>query len=116
MQIPVKRPRSTLTQWVADYSADSRQANLVHHEITLLVELGAVISLIEDLAWKSTWSTSMGADSELARLRLVYQFRLGHPYPYHRIRQFYMVLSIRNEGMLCCICVSQTIPFGPSLT
>ena len=66
---------------MADYSADSRQANLVHHEITLLVELGAVISLIEDLARKSTWSTSIGADSELARLRLVYQFRLGHPYP-----------------------------------
>ena len=56
----------------------------------------------------------VGADSESARLRLVYQFRLGHPC--HRIRQFYMVLSIRNEGMLCCICVSQTIPFGPSLT
>ena len=67
---------------MADNSADSRQANLVHHEITLLVELGAVISLIEDLARKGTWSTSIGADSELARLRLVYQFRLGHPYPY----------------------------------
>ena len=24
----------------------------------------------------------VGADSETARLRLVYQFRLGHPYPY----------------------------------
>ena len=58
----------------------------------------------------------MGADSELARLRLVYQFRLGHPYPYHRIRQFYMVLSIqKNEGMLCCTCASQTTPTGLSL-